>query len=825
MNKEILKKLLPSVVAVLIFLIISFAYFPAFLDGKELLQHDVKTWKGGAQEIFDYKEKSGEHSHWTNSMFGGMPAYLITNYSPDNVAVYIYKAIDFNNTIRPVSFVFLYLLCFYIGLLLFGVDPWLSIVGAIAYGFSSYFLIIIEAGHITKVIALSFMPGIIGGVYYAYNKNAIVGAVISMIFLALQVVVNHVQITYYTVLILLIFLIFRFFEDLKNKQLNKFLKTSGILGIASIIAVLTNFSQLAVVYDYSKDSIRGKSELTSEAGNKTSGLDKDYATAWSYGKMESFNLLIPNLMGGASGGALSTDSEVFNELKNYDVENPKEIIKQMPTYWGPQPFTSGPVYIGAVVIFLFVLGLFLVKGNLRWWLLTATALSIMLAWGKNFMFLTDLFLDYFPMYNKFRSVSMTLIIAQFTMPLLGILAIKTIMDKQYSKQEIIKALKYSLGIVGGLILLLLVFMPSFYSFTNENDSQNGLPEQLLPALISDRKALFKSDAIRSIVFVILGAALIFLYVREKLKLNYFIAGLALLVLVDLWAVDKRYLNDDDFQKKSRTEVPFTASNADNFILKDKDPNFRVLNLTVSTFNDASTSYFHKSVGGYHGAKMRRYQELIDSSLTREMGVLIGALQSKEASQATINQVMKGLSAINMLNTKYFILNKEMPMTNDFRLGNAWFVEKIEEVANADEEIKKLKNFDPSKTALVDTRFKNQFFTFTKDSTSKIELKEYKPNYLKYKSSASSDQLAVFSEIYYAKGWQAYIDGNKSDHFRANYVLRAMKVPAGDHTIEFKFESSIRETGDKISFIASVVFILLIAGSIYIILKNRKTITN
>ena len=720
MAKNTFNKVLPYITAIILFLILSFAYFPEVIQGKKLSQHDKKTWQGGSHEIYQHKEKTGEHTLWTNSMFGGMPSYLVTNYAPNNWTSKIYKIIDLNHKLRPASFIFMALLGFFIALLLFGVKPWLSLIGAFAFAFSSYFVIIIEAGHITKVAAMAFMPPIIAGIYHAYNKKLFVGTIVMMIFLSLQLLVNHLQITYYTLLIILIYFVFELVQTIKEKKQKTFLKASGFLFIAGVIAISTNFSQIITVYDYGKDSIRGKSELTIDKNNKTSGLDKDYATAWSYGKLETLNLMIPNLVGGASTGELSKDSEMYKEFKKLGVGNLDQIIKTMPTYWGPQPFTSGPVYLGAIIVFLFILGLFLVKGNLKWWLLSATVFSITLAWGKNFMFLTDFFLDNFPLYNKFRTVSMILVIAQFTIPLLGILALKNILEKNVSKKEVYKALKLSGGIIGGLIIILLI-NPGILSFSGESDAMwfmrsfglkdDPQSQQILKSFTSaiekDRASLFRADAFRSLGFIVISALLLWLFISEKLKETGFIAALGLLILIDLWAVDKRFLNSDDFVSSRIEKEPFTPSNADKFIMKDVDPNFRVLNLTVSTFNDASTSYFHKSVGGYHGAKMKRYQELITYGISNELNMLYTAL-NESTSELQVQSYLMNLSVINMLNTKYFILSPDMlPMINQYSLGNAWFVNKIKEVENADEEIKAIQNFDPEQTVIIDKRFKDQ----------------------------------------------------------------------------------------------------------------------
>jgi len=835
MSKIKINKLIPYFTAIILFLIISLAYFPDTIQGKKLNQHDKTTWKGGAKETLDFYKETGEWPLWTNSLFGGMPTYLVSNNAPNNWTKYIYKVLDLGHKYRPVSFIFMALLGFFIALLLFEVKPWLAIIGAFAFAFSTYFLIIIEAGHITKVIAMAFMPPIIAGIYHAYNKKVFVGSIVMMIFLALQLLVNHLQITYYTLLIIIVYVIFEIIKSFKEKKQKEFIKASTVLFIAGLIAISTNFSQLITAYDYGKDSIRGKSELSLNKENKTSGLDKDYATAWSYGKLETLNLMIPNLVGGGSSGELSKDSEMYKEFKKLGVGNLSKIIKHMPTYWGPQPFTSGPVYIGAIIIFLFFLGLFLVKGHIKWWLLTATILSITLAWGKNFMPLTDFFLDYFPMYNKFRTVSMILVIAEFTIPLLAFLALRDIFANKVTKKEIYKALKWSGGIVVGIILILLI-NPGILSFSAENDAatfsrmfglqQDAQSQQVLKTLVSaieqDRASLFRTDALRSLGFIVVSALLLWLFIEGKLKQTAFIASLGFLILIDLWAVDKRFLNSDDFVSARIEKEPFVKSKADKFILKDKELDYRVLNLAVSTFNDASTSYFHKSVGGYSGVKMRRYQELIDYAINPEISMLISSVNNS-ASELEVQSTLMKLSVLNMLNTKYFIVNPSYPpMMNNLNLGNAWFVNEIKEVANADEEIKSVRAFNPERTAIIDKKFKGQFFKFKKDESATIILTSYAPNKLIYKSKAQTDQLAVFSEIYYGKGWNAYIEGKPAPHMRANYVLRAMKIPAGEHTIEFKFEPSIWKIGNTISLIGSIIFFLTLFGSIgfYFYKKNN-----
>ncbi len=511
---------------------------------------------------------------------------------------------------------------------------------------------------------------------------------------------------------------------------------------------------------------------------------------------------------------------MYKALDEYGAQNPKQLIKNMPTYWGPQPFTSGPVYIGAIVIFLFFLGLILVKGQIRWWIISITALSFALAWGHNLMPITDLFMDYFPGYNKFRTVSMILIIAEFSIPLLGFLALKRIVDKEVSEKQVIKAVLYS---AGGLVLVALFFMiPGILSFSTASDEQS-LPKELIPALEADRASLLRADALRSIVYVLIGAGLIWAFVKQKITKNVFYIILGLVILLDLWTINKRYLNSEDFESGISAEEPYIASTANKFILKDSDIDFRVLNLTVSTFNDASTSYFHNSIGGYHGAKLERYQELIDNVLQNEIGFLVQTMQQKDLTEEKLRAVLSKLSVINMLNTKYIIIDPNtLPIMNYFRLGEAWFVENVKIVENANAEITAVQNFSPDVTAVVDQRYNDQIFKFEKDTAAVIELTDYKPNELTYQTKTNSDQLAVFSEIYYAKGWNAYTDGKLSPHFRADYVLRAMKVPAGEHKIVFKFEPQIWVFGNMVSVTGSVVFVLFIIGGIvFLVLKKRK----
>lgn len=791
MQKFNFKQILPHIVAIVLFLIISCAYFYPQLQGKTLQQSDIRNHAGMSKEITEYKAATGEQALWTNSMFSGMPTYLIGVTYTSNLCLQVFKITNIFCD-RPANFVFVSLLGFYLSLLIFGITPWLAIAGSVAFAFSSYFFIIIDAGHASKAAALAYMAPIIAGMYLTFNKKIILGSLLMGFFLALQLIINHLQITYYTMLVILVYGIFQFVHSFKQKEIKNFALATAALVVTSLLAVGSNAAAILLTYEYGKESMRGVSELTDDISNKTSGLDKDYATSWSYGKAETMTLLIPNFMGGSSSGELGTSSNTYELLKQSYGENAKQVIKHLPLYWGEQPFTSGPVYVGAIVFFLFILGLFIVKGHLKWWLLTVTILSILLAWGRNFMWFTDIFLDYFPGYNKFRTVSMILVIAEFSMPLLAIFTLKKIVEKEITKEQLMKPFKYTLIFVGSIILLFILLPGMFFDFTSANDKE--LPAALLPAIIQDRESLLRSDALRSLIFILLSAGLIYAFVINKLKSGYFYILLTFLFLIDMWPIATRYMSSDSFVTKLEAKTSFKPTRADIEILKDKDPDYRVLNLSVNTFNDASTSYFHKSIGGYHGAKMKRYQELIDKHISKN-----------------------NMQVLNMLNTKYVIVPTKdqdpVAQQNPNALGNAWFVKSYRIVANADEEIKAIEKFSAKDEAIIDKRFSNVLgdMKINFDSTASIKLTTYSPNQLVYESKSNAEQLAVFSEIYYDKGWNAYIDGAIVPHFRVNYVLRAMRIPFGNHKIEFKFQPKSYDTGNKISLASSALLLLLLIG--------------
>lgn len=808
-----ISKAFPHVAAVIFFIVISFTYFYPVLEGKVLRANDSTVSTINSKEINDYRDKFNKEPLWTNSIFSGMPAYLISTRFPGNII----KKVDLVLRVfkMPVSVLFLSMAGFYLLLLLFGVNPWLSIAGAMAYGFSSFFFLILAAGHNTQAIALAYMSPMIGGIYYAYRHDAIKGALLTAFMLSLQILANHPQITYYALICLLVFGITEFVFSIRNKTIGKFIKTSAILIIPFIIAIGVNFGNLYTIQEYSKYSIRGKSDLKIEDENVSSGLDRDYITFWSYGIDETMNLLIPNYKGGSSK-PFDRDSETVKALRQ---NNAGSYATQIMKYWGPQPGTDGPHYVGAIIVFLFVIGIIVIKGPEKWWLLIATILSVMLAWGKNFMPFTNLFIDYFPGYNKFRAVTMTLVIAQFCMPLLGFMALRDYYNGRLEKKKMLKGIKIALAITGGLLIIILILPGVAGSFLNPYESE--YPGWLTSALVTDRKNLLRADTLRSIILILLGAGALLGFISGKLKKEYSILIVGLLILIDLWGAGKRYLNADRFERPSSE---FTPSTADAMILEDTTY-YRVLNLSVSTFNDNSpTAWFHKSIGGYHGAKLKRYQEIIDSAISRELA-LFGAAAETATSAEDLLSVFENTPVLNMLNTKYVIYNPEAPpLVNGHSLGNAWFVGKAVMVENANMELSAVNNINPAKEAAIGREFKDLVIEsdYQVGDNDNIELVSYQPDMLEYIYKAAGERLAVFSDIYYPAGWKCYIDGEGGDHFRTNYVLRGMILPAGNHRIRFEFRPSSYYTGNKISLASSILLIFITAGYfIWIYIKNQS----
>jgi hypothetical protein len=792
------------------FALITLVYFSPVMQGKRLKQHDVEMHKGMSQEIVDYKAQTGEQSLWTNSMFGGMPAWNIAVPQTGNLLVYVNKVLKLNLP-SSLGAVFISMLGFFILLLLIDCKIWISFIGALAYGFTSYLFIVIGAGHNSKAMAMAYMAPVIAGILLTYKGKYLWGATLTAISLALEILAGHLQITYYLLLLVVCIIIGELVEVIKNKNYVHFLKASGILVGVAVIAILTCTTTLYANYEFGKETMRGKPVLTKNVSNQTSGLDRDYVTQWSYGIGETWSLMIPNVKGGASGYIGNGNSA----LDKCEDQRFRSTIAQQNAYWGDQPGTSGPVYVGAIVCFLFVLGLFVVKGEYKWVLLAATVLSILLSWGKNFMGFTDFFLDYIPGYNKFRAVSMTLVIAEVCMPLLAFLALAEIFRNPAEIKQNKKYLYISLGITGGLCLLFYAFPQTFFNFLSQSEAvqfkqlQSGQDGALYATFAKElenvRVAIFRADAIRSFLYIYIAAILILLSLSGKMNKNYMFAGLALMVIFDMYTIDKRYLNNDNFIDKRKAEKPFVLTDADKQILQDKDLDYRVINLTVSTFNDASTSYFHKSVGGYHGAKLRRFQDVIDQYLNRND--------------------LNYWKVLNMLNTKYIIYPKEqqrMVSKNYEAFGNAWIVSDIMWVATPNDEIDAIADTDVKDVAIVNYEFKNLVGDFkASPAEGTIQLVDYKPNQLKYEFDSSKDELVVFSEIWTKKGWTMWIDGVESPLFRVDYILRSAIVPAGQHEIVMRYEPSIWRIGNTIQFITSLLILAGFVAVCYYTFKKRK----
>lgn len=820
-------RLFPHIIAIAIFALLTvISFLPMFQDNKVLNQSDIMQFKGVSKEIVDYRDKTGQEPLWTNSMFGGMPAYRISTLYKGNLLRYLDDILTLGFP-HPSELLFMVLLGFYILLITLDVDVWLSIAGAIGFGFASFDFVLLSVGHNSEVRALAYLPICLAGILAVFRRKYLLGGVLTAVSLSLEVMSNHLQIAYYLFLLTLVFIIVEFIYAIKEKTYKHFITSVCIIGIAAIFAVLTNLSLLWTTYEYGKQTIR-KSELTS---NKKSngGLDEDYAFQWSYGKMETLTLLMPDVFGGSSNNRLSTSSNLADAFKNMGVsdENVQDIVQAQPTYWGDQPFTEGPVYVGAIFCFLFVLGCFLIKGPLKWWLLIASVLAILLSWGHNFLFFNNIMFRYFPGLNKFRTVTMALIIPQVTFPLMSILVLKKIVAGEVDKTELLKFLKWSLYIVGGIALITLVAGPSLANLrgAGDEDFKNEWMQQLkgnqdtvnnlYNALLADRASLMRMDAFRSLVFIALAFGLIFFFIKGKIKRGWFSAILIVLVFADLFFVGKRYLNNDNpnvFVDDSQAAQSFQPSQADKDILQDKSLDYRVLNLGLhgSPFQDGTTSYFHESIGGYSAAKLRRYQELIDSCIEPEIGAIITASRSGNAD------IFSNTPVLNMLNDKYVIGNPNaQPTINRDALGNTWFVNSYKIVPNADAEIEAIKNFNPKQGCFIDKRFTDQLtgLTVTPDSSSTIKLMSYEPNDLIYQSSDKDEGVAVFSEIYYADGWNAYVDGKQTPYLRCDYVLRGMVVPAGDHKIEFRFEPKDYYTGETVSLCSSILLIIVALGSI------------
>jgi hypothetical protein len=828
-NKALFQKLLPHLVILFLFLFITFVYFSPLFEGKTLVQHDMVQSKAAAKEVLDYHEKTGKWTLWTNSMFGGMPAYLIATDFPNSWSTRLGR---FFNTIlpEPANLVVLSLVGFYILLCVLRFNPWLAATGAIAFTFGSYNIINIEAGHLSKVIAIAYLPPIIAGVILTYQGRYWLGGAITALFLALQLYGNHIQITFYMFISLALYGLFELIYAIREKELKRFSIATLVLAVAVGLSFGSHASRLLTTYEYSKESIRGRSELTQKQNTDAAGgLDKEYAFRWSYGKAESFTLLIPNFFGGATYGNLNTSSDTYKTLLTNGVPQGQArqfVDQQVPVYWGDQPLTGGPAYAGAIICFLFVLGMFVVKSRIKWWLLAVSILFIMLSWGKNLAWFNYFIFDYVPMFNKFRAVTMILSVVQVYLCLLALLAVREIVQRDIVWAELKKPLAYSLGITAGLALLIGIFAGGIFDFSGQGDAQ--LPVWLQEALRDDRKSLLQKDAFRSVFFILAAAALLWAFVQDKVKAGVLYGGLLVLVLIDMFSVGKRYLNNADFVTKRKAQESVQPTEATMQIMADKTLHYRVLDLTKGLggiFSDATPSIFHHTINGYHGAKMKRFQELADSVLYPQLQQFATKLQSENFNP----EILSDLSALNMLNTKYLVLAPAANgiILNPYALGNAWFVDEYKLVPNADEEIKAIADFDPARTAIIDQRYQTLLngLKINPDSAASIQLTSYAPDQLVYKSNTSSSQLAVFSEMYY-KGqddWQAYIDDKPQPHLRVNYTLRAMVVPAGSHTIKFRFEPKIYRQGETVSLICSVLLFGGVMAAFYMDNKKKQLI--
>ena len=830
-----LKKCLPDAIVVALFAVISFAYFLVPVSqGKILFRHDSQAGVGMGQELTEYEQRTGEVTRWTNSLFSGMPTYQISPaYSSTDglsavMAAYHLWLPDY------VWFLFAYLLGFYILLRAFNFRQSLAALGSILWAFSSYFLIIIAAGHLWKVMALAYLPPMIAGVVLAYRGKYLWGFIVTAVFTAFEVKANHVQMTYYYLFIVLFMVVAYLVQAIREKRLQHFLKASGVLVAAALIGVAINISNLYHTWEYQKESMRGKSELTkaNSANQTSSGLDRDYITQWSYGIDETLTLLVPDAKGGASA-PLSQNATAMAKA-NPEVQNMlPQLYEAVPQYFGTQPGTSGPVYVGAFVLFLFVLGLFIVKTPLKWALLAATILSILLSWGHNFMGFTNFFLDYVPMYAKFRTVASILVIAEFTIPLLAALALKRIVDEPTVLTKNMKFVYASLALTAG-VALVMALMPSMMGpFVSDQERQmlSGIQgmtpdvqNMMLSSIATMRAAMVSADAWRSIIVIIIGVAMLLLFKAQKIKPLYLIVGISALCLIDLWQVDKRYLNDEMFVPKSERDTPQQATATDMEILKDKALSYRVLNFASGAFNENNTSYFHKSIGGYHPAKLRRYQEMIDKYIAPEMQAAMQAIGSKGGVMSEVDG-RKLFPVLNMLNAKYFIVplqgNATTSIQNPYAQGNGWFVDKLTYVADANAEYAEVGKIDVSHEAVADKKFEAVLGqTAANDSTASVVLTKYEPNNMTYTVNSAKGGVVVFSEVYYP-GWSATIDGQPAELGRVNYILRALNVKAGKHEVVLDFHPSSISITETIAYTALAVLLLAICAALFVEWKKRK----
>ena len=826
---EKLKKCLPDIFVVALFTVISLAYFfVPVMQGKILYRHDSSAGRGMGHEITQYVERTGEVSRWTNSLFGGMPTYQIApSYDSKKV---MEVAVDAYHLWLPenVWFLFVYLIGFYIMLRAFDFRRSLAALGSILWAFSSYFLIIIAAGHLWKVFSLAYLPPMIGGIVLAYRGKYMKGLLATAIFTAFEINANHIQMTYYFLFVILFMVIAFLVDAIRNRQLARFWKASAVCVVAALIGVAMNASNLYHTWEYQKQSMRGKSELVKKnSANQTdSGLERDYITQWSYGIGETWTLLVPNAKGGASVPMIQNSIVRENANPMYE-----QIYQQLGQYWGEQPGTSGPVYVGAFVCMLFIFSLFIVRGPMKWALLAATILSILLSWGRNFMPFTDFFIDYIPMYSKFRTVASILVIAEFTIPLLAMMALKRIVEEKDVLRDNMKWLYLSLAMTAGVAAVMAVTGGMGFDFVSSAERQalSQFPPEDLNPLLADitnvRQMIFTADCWRTVVIIVIGTLLLLFYKAGKLKPLYMLGGIFVLCLVDMWQVDKRYLNDGMFVPRSERDTPPEMSETDRIILEDKSLDYRVLNFSTNTFNENETSYFHKSVGGYHPAKLRRYQELIEAYISPEMRKAMEAIAKNGGDMAAVdgNAVYP---VLNMLNTKYFIMPLQggdtAPIENPYACGNAWFVNKVSFVDNANEELATVGKIDVRHEAVADKKFQQTLgASTTNDSTATVTLKSYEPDRLVYDVKSTNGGVLVFSEIYYP-GWTATIDGNDVPVGRVNYVLRALNMKPGNHKVELTFKPKTVVMTERIANTASAILVIILVAVTIAAYRKRRT---
>jgi len=803
------KKFLPHLVVFVLFIVASLAYFNPVLQGKKIFQSDIVQYSGMAKQQNDFRKTTGEETYWTDGAFGGMPTYQLGAKYPNNYIKQLDLAIRFLP--RPADYLFLYFIGMYILFLVLKVDYKLAFLGALAFGFSTYLIIILGVGHNAKAHAIAYMPFVLSGIFLTFRGKYLWGFLLLTVSMALELVANHFQMTYYLMLLVVIIGIVYLIDAFKKKLLPHYFKAVGIMAVGVLIAVGLNATNILATKEYADTSTRGKTELTINADgtpkdNKT-GLDFDYITEYSYGKLESFNLFIPRFMGGSSTEAFPKDSKTVESLMRMGASSQEanQVLNQIPMYWGDQSFVGAPAYIGAIIIFLAVLALFLLRGRLKWWAVSAFVLTLLLSWGKNFSGLTEFFIDYVPLYDKFRAVSSIQVIIELILPILAIVGLHQFFNQFEREEEKKKALLWSTGIVGGLTIIFILFKSSLFDFASPYDSyfrdEMGLP--FLEAIREDRMSLFTSDAIRSLIFVVFTAAVLWFFMKGKLKKGFAIAALSLLVIVDLVGVDRRYVNEDAFVQAKLVDEPFQKNGADEQILKD-DGHYRVYDATTNAFNSGRASYYHNALGGYHAAKPGRMQDLFEFYISKgNIGIL------------------------NMMNVRYIITQTKnggpVAQRNPYANGDAWFVENVLPAENANEEIQLLDSLDTKKTAVVNREFLSKIPSqkIERDSTATIELFSHQPNKLVYETSTKSPQLAIFSEVYYPKGWNAYINGKPAEYFRADYLLRAMVIPPGNNKIEFIFEPKVIQTGSTISLASSIIFLLIFLSGLYFVFRKKE----